>query len=239
MSIRFSVDVSDIFPLAADLANAADVIAGGAARAVNDTTDYVHKETVSRITSKVNLRPEYVEDHLFVMERATPESTKAVIVAPVRGVFVDRYSGIQKSQANVWTAAMYREKFGGLDTLKVPKFGAPLLPWTPRTGDNFRGRNIPIGKKAAGVQVRILAGGAVKTIATAFFLPLREGTTLGEGRGAFRRPEGGGEPKALKSISVDQMSRLVWRQSETEFAEILRNEVLDAVADDIEKELKI
>jgi len=238
MSTRISVDVSDLFPLAADLENVADVIKSGAARGVNIVAEYARKETVSRITSMVNLTETYVAERLFVAQQATPGDLTAQIAAPLRGVFVDRYAGIQKSQANVWTAAMYAAKFGSLDTPRRPKTGAPLMPWTPRTGDHFRGRNIPIGKKAAGIQVRILAGGTIKTISSAFFLPLREGKTLGEGRGAFRRPKGGGKPEALKSLSVDQMSKIVWRKAETEFSERLGKTVADEVMAGIEKELK-
>lgn len=239
MSTRISVDVSDLFPLAADLANAHEVIAGGAARAVNAVAKYARKETVSRITSMVNLRESYVDGALRIDQDATPDSLTASISAPIAGVFVDRYRGGQLSRANVWTEAMYAAKFGSLATQRRPKAGAPLMPWTPRTGDQSLNRRIAPGQKAAGIGVSVLAGSGVKRISYAFFLPLRQGRVLGDSVGAFKRPKGGGKVKAVKSLSVDQMSKIVWRKAESEFSERLGTTVADEVMASIEKELKI
>ena len=207
MSTVIKVDVSDLFGLAAELANAASVINTGAARAVNIVATETRLETVKRITSQVNLRPAYVESKLKVSQDATAERTTAIIEAPVDGVFVNRYDGKQLSIANVWTAAKYADTFGGIDKERYPNPKAPLLPWTPRTGDNYRGRGIPAGEKADGISVSIRAGGGVKTIANAFLLPLMRGKQLGAAVGAFRRPKGGGKAKALKSLSVDQCQK--------------------------------
>lgn len=237
MSSRISVDVSDLFPLAADLTNAHDVINVTAARALNTFAGTTRTATVSRITSKVNLTVPYVDGKVTVAQEATPDTLTAVLSAPVEGTFVDRYRGQQQSQANVWTPAMYAEKFGGLGAQRRPGKGAPLMPWTPRTGDNFRGRGIAPGQKAAGISVSVLAGSGVKTISYAFLMPLRQGQTLGSSVGAFKRPKSGGKPKAVKSLSVDQMAKIVWRQGADEFTKEMGELLADEVQASIEKEL--
>ena len=239
MSTVIKVDVSDLFGLAAELANAASVINTGAARAVNIVATETRLETVKRITSQVNLRPAYVESKLKVSQDATAERPTAIIEAPVDGVFVNRYDGKQQFKANVWTAAMYAEKFGSLETLRRPNPKADKMPWTPRTGDNYRGRGIPAGQKADSISVNIRAGGGAKTIPNAFLLPLLQGKQLGPAVGAFRRPKGGGKAKALKSLSVDQMSKIVWRQDADKITKTLGDTVLAEVTADITKELKL
>lgn len=239
MSTRIRVDVSDLFGLAAELSNATSVINAGAARAVNIVATETRLETVKRITSQVNLKPSYVESKLKVAQDATAERLTAIIEAPVDGVFINRYDGRQMSQANVWTPAMYAEKFGSLDAEVRPSNKAPKMPWTPRTGDRSFGRGIAPGAKAAGVSVSIKAGGGAKTISYAFLLPLRAGKQLGSGIGAFKRPKGGGKVKAIKSLSVDQMSKIVWRQDADKITKALGDKVLAEVTADITKELKL
>ena len=239
MSTLIKVDVSELFDLAAELVNAADVINAGAARAVNLVATETRLETVKRITSQVNLKPAYVESKLKVSQDATAERTTAIIEAPVDGVFVNRYDGKQLSQANVWTAAMYAEKFGSLETLRRPNPKADKMPWTPRTGDNYRGRGIAPGRKSMGIGVSIRAGGGVKSISYAFLLPLKRGKELGSGIGAFKRPKGGGKAEAIKSLSVDQMSKIVWRQDADKITKSLGDKVLEEVTADITKELKL
>lgn len=239
MSTLIKVDVSDLFGLAAELVNAASVINAGAARAVNLVATETRLETVKRITSQVNLKPAYVESKLTVTQDATAERPTAIIEAPVDGVFINRYDGQQLSIANVWTPAMYAAKFGSLDAEVRPNNKAPKMPWTPRTGDNSTGRSIPAGRKAAGISVSIRAGGGVKSISYAFLMPLRAGKQLGSGIGAFKRPKGGGKAKAIKSLSVDQMSKIVWRQDADKITKSLGDKVLAEVTADITKELKL
>lgn len=245
MSTRIRVDVSDLFGLAAELSNAASVINTGAARAVNIVTTETRLETVKRITSQVNLKPSYVESKLKVAQDATAERPTAIIEAPVDGVFIDRYDGQQMAQANVWTPAMYAEKFGSLDAVTtLPNSGQKTgikkrIGWDARTGDRSFGRGIAPGAKSAGISVTIKAGSGAKTISYAFLLPLKRGKELGPGIGAFKRPKGGGKAKAIKSLSVDQMSKIVWRQDADKITKALGDKVLAEVTADITKELKL
>jgi hypothetical protein len=233
MSRLIKVDVSDLFAVAADLNNAHDVINAGAARAVNSVAVDVRKETVTRITSQVNLKESYVDGKLEVSKDATPADTTAEISAPMEGVFLDRYGAVQKTQSNVWTAAMYKDKFGSLNSHRRPGPKAPKMPWTPRTGDKAMGRNIAAGQKAAGMSVAVIAGSAHKTISYAYIGKLKQG-----GVGMFRHVRGTNKIKAVKSLSVDQMAKIVWRKDADKISKTLSETVLAQVAADIEKELK-
>lgn len=236
MTTKIEIDVSQLLSLTGTLDNAASLINTGVSRVLNEVADEVRDSTVTRIVSQVRLTQSYVDPRIHVASRATESKAEVVIEAPRDSVFLSRYGATQATQANVWTEAMYAEKFGSQNTLRRPSPKAPLMPWTPRTGDRSNGRSIAAGQKAAGVMAGVVRGGSDKRLQKVFFMRLRRGNRSGDTVGTFRRTDGGKTIKAVKSLSVDQISRVVWEREATEISTTLSDRVIDAVSNDIEKE---
>lgn len=231
MSRSISVDTSQLTALAADLSNAADAIGIGAARAVNAVATTVRKDSVQRVISSVNLKESYVDQKITIARDATPQSPKAVIEAPIRGVLLTNFDARQQSVANFWTPAMYAEAFGSLQVLKRPNPKAGRMPWTPRTGDALRG--IAPGKKQDGIRAGVSPGGDAH-FKPVFFITGKNGAKV-----TMERPKTGGKAHAMYGPSVDQVVKNVWKADESEIATKLGDAVLASVTEEIDKELKL
>lgn len=232
MSFVIKVDTDFVGELAEQLANTHGNIAAGVARGVNAAAAVVREDSVSQVVSQVNLTKTYVDPKLTVAQNATPEKPVAVLSVPTRGLSLANFDATQQSVANVWTEAMFAEKFGSTKANVRPNPKAPSMPWTPRKGDPLR--KIQSGKKQAGITVRIKTAGGTAAMPHVFLMPMRGQN----GKfGVFGRPKGGGKAKAKYGPSVDQVLKGVWRADEQTIAEKLGDSVMSEVSNEITKGL--
>lgn len=236
MSVTIKVNVDEAIHAAADLDGTAEQFTSGAARALNTVAARTRDESVRRVVSQVRLPEEYVDARVSVSQEATESNLKAVISAPMRGTRLDRYGAKQRVVSNVWTKAKYVAKFGS-EFARVPLPGkSKLMPWLERKGDELRG--IQKGQKAAGVRVAIKAGGNVKALPHAFFVPFRAGKESGgNGMGVLLRGKDG-RIRPGYGPSVDQVVRGVWRDIEGAVAGELESEILAEVTAEIERKFE-
>lgn len=232
MSFVIKVDTDFVGELAEQLANTHGNIAAGVARGVNAAAAVVREDSVSQVVSQVNLTKTYVDPKLTVAQNATPEKPVAVLSVPTRGLSLANFDATQQSVANVWTEAMFAEKFGSTKANVRPNPRAPSMPWTPRKGDPLR--KIQSGKKQAGITVRIKTAGGTAVMPHVFLMPMRGQN----GKfGVFGRPKGGGKAKAKYGPSVDQVLKGVWRDDEQTIAEKLGDSVMSELSNEITKGL--
>lgn len=233
MSTVIKLDTHLVEQLAKDLADSSGSLSTGVSRGVNSVASSVRKASVRDVISQVNLRESYVDPKITVSKDATPEDTVAVISAPVRGTLLTNFGAQQQAVANVWTAAMYAEKFGSLKANVRPNPKAGKMPWTPRTGDPLRG--IAPGAKQAGISVSVKASGANRSMAHVFFIPAVQKGQDGSVFVTMSRPKGGGKAKAKYGPSVDQVVKGVWRDSEADISAQLGAAVLEEATAELTK----
>lgn len=233
MSTVIKLDTDLVLALSEDLDRASDGFTAGVSRGVNKIASAVRKDSVRGVVSQVNLREAYVDPKITVSKDATPKDTVAIISAPVRGTLLTNFGAQQQAISNVWTPAMYAEKFGSLKANVRPNPKAGKLPWTPRTGDELRG--IAPGAKQAGIRATIKASGANRTFSHVFFIPAAQKGQDGSKFITLSRPKGGGKAKAKYGPSVDQVVKGVWRDSEADIAEQLGTAVLDEATAELRK----
>lgn len=236
-----SVNAADLAPLVADLANAADLIKTGAAKAVNVVATETRAETAREITSQINLSSRYVDAKVEFRQDATPERPQAVIEIADEPVMLSNFGAEQMTVSNVWDESKYAAKFGSLHaTARLPN--GVEAPWIPRTGDSTRG--IQKGQKQAGLRIRVSASGGGSEFKHLFLQPIKSGLSVFGGQGlngrmgTFSRPKGGGKPTAKYGPSPYQAAGSVWRDAEAHIADRLEMEVATLVSFEFSKEIK-
>lgn len=199
--------------------------------AVNEVADRTFDESVSRMTSRVNLTPAYVRDRMSVEKAKDPKKAEALIIAfrdggrkRVRPINLRQYAPVQQKAPNEWSNAgvnrlsglripvsdeSARSKFtmrpGGakLPWLANPRKPGGMLPFLPRIG--AAGLGISRGMKQSGISVEVLKGER-KTITYAFVAKANNSGTL-----VFKRDKGDtkgkGKLRPLYSLTVWQMFR--------------------------------
>jgi hypothetical protein len=235
MNSVITVDTKELLSLASDLNNAADVLGKGASQAVNRVAAQARKDTVLQITSQLNLERGTVDTAVAVIQSATVSKPQAVLEIADEVHFLSSFNGAQKTQSNVWDAAKYIEKFGGLNAkrrLPNGKYG----PWIPRKGDSLRA--IRAGAKAAGISAQVSTRGGRKDFRHVFTQPVLSGKAMKGRWGSFYHPKGGGKAQAIYGPSEYQAAKGVWRDMEKELAEQLETEVMAETTNEIDRALK-
>ena len=222
--------MSDVLSAARDVSALPSRLAAGTLRGLNRVSERVRDKTVQDVTGQVNLPFSYVDSRVSLKKPATNDDPKAVISAPVRETLLTRFGAAQAARKNAWDKAKFSAKFGAEGRVR-PAPGAPLLPWTTRTGSAKRG--IAPGQKAAGVAVAIRAGSTVKTLRHAFMMPL----IGGNGSGVFVTPRSGGKPKAYYGPSVYQIAQRTWRDGKDKIADQMREEIGTEISTEVDKVL--
>lgn len=236
MSSYIKVDATECAKLGLDLDNLAETMGTGASRAVNTVAKSVRQTSVKAVISQVRLKETYVDPKVEIVRDATPAKAEAVLQVIDEPVLLDRFGGQQQAIANVWTPAMYAEKFGSLNATRRPNPKAPKLPWTPRTGDSTRA--IAPGAKAAGIKAGVSVSKAARKFSHVFLINMRRGKVNGAGPlGAVEHVRGTKELKAMYGPSVYQVVKGVWRDVESQVTDDLANAVFTEVEAEIEKEL--
>lgn len=120
------------------------------ALAVNKVANDAINLATDAIAGNLNLPREYIKSHIKIIRRAKADKTEAVVSAKPRPILLSRYGMKPLTQQ-----------------VKNPKRSK---------GDASRG--IPKGRKAAGAEVQVKAGGAVKRI-PGFLIRLNGGNGFG------------------------------------------------------------
>jgi hypothetical protein len=176
MNARVGVELSGIREAARTISNVGSVAARATSRGINKVAAKTKTRAKRAISSNVMLTSTYVNKKM-TMTKATVATLKAQITGRKRGT----------------TLATYGAKSRKL------KAKSPISKLK-----GFARLGIPVGKKQAGVKVRVLRRGGTKTSTRKFMLPLK-GT--GGALGVFSRQ--GGKLKHHYGPSVDQGFALV------------------------------
>lgn len=206
--IDIKFDTSELVDRVDQLATLDDVtLAEMRLDAVNIVALTVREKSIDQTVADLNLTRDYVEARIARTE-AKGRSASARITSEVRGTTLQRFGAAQATKQVDWSNE--RIQALGHEFDEWPG-------WTRRTGDASRG--IAVGEKAAGVSVDVNRKG-VKTITSAFTMPLKNGN----GIGAFRRE--GGKVKHLYGPSVYQVFRRYITTNEQAIADTLRDEFI-------------
>ncbi|ANP79307.1 hypothetical protein A134_23115 [Vibrio crassostreae 9CS106] len=84
-------NVEDLTLLKKMITERGDAARKAAALTVNQSAIFAMKESIKEITSSVNLKESYVQGHMAVAGKATPNSLKAEVYANERGTLLTRY----------------------------------------------------------------------------------------------------------------------------------------------------
>lgn len=181
----------------------------------------VRTKSINDTVKQLNLTRDYVEARIARDEtQASGNAAKALLRSQVRGATLQRFGAAQLTKPVTWTNQRIQEELG-------KKFGK-WPGWTYRKGDVMRG--IDEDEKQNGVSVDVNRKGA-KRLATAFFLPLKNGN----GMGVFQRPKGGGDLKHLYGPSVYQTFRRYITENQQTINDELRDTFLGGLDDRLRK----
>jgi hypothetical protein len=199
-------------------------------RAVNYAAKRLYTASVREITSQVNLKPKYVRDRLKIKQQATRSRPEAIIEGRKRETRLATYG------ARGLTTKVKGRKL----TTKRTKRGTGANPMRGYKGDQMRG--IPIGKKHAGVSVKVRKQGSRIKVKKMFFAPLKKGKKSGDEPaeyqtdakgglvfGVFIRVAPGRQRGAIKHLygpSVNQMFKRVANQSRIKVERDFQSEYL-------------
>lgn len=203
-------------------------------RAINAVAKRGFDESVKRMTSRVNLKEDYVRDRMTVEPANDPRKPEATIIAfrtggrraGMRPTNLRQYGMVQISKPVRFTNANPLIQKGALG--ENPRKPGSLLRWKKRVGDPQAG--IPVGMKAAGVSVEVVRGDR-KIISFAFQRKMSNGEVLVMARKAGDRGSGKGKGKieALHSLSVWQLFRSTMPEIITIVQEDLERTVIEEI----------
>lgn len=213
MSSAFSIKISvaEITAVADKLGVLADAPLGEKGLGiVNRVATDTFERAVPRMVKVVNLTDQYVRSHMSVSLATNPLHPVATI----------------------------RANGGPGDMTPLSRYGATQM-WQPTVrpnrakGDQSHGRNIPQGRKGAGVRVSVKRGSAA-TLEWAFLMPLRAGNLAGgNGVGVFTRSKDGTLVRHRYGPSVYQL----FREAAGELEVSVGDELEQAVMEEAERQL--
>jgi hypothetical protein len=178
-------------------------------RAVNYAAKKLYTASVREITSQVNLKPKYVRDRLKIKQQATRSRPEAIIEGRKRETRLATYGARGLTTKVKGRKLSTKRKKRGMSAANMA--AAQMRGYK---GDQLRG--IPVGRKHAGVSVKVRKQGSRIKVKKMFLVPL---SNQGDGPsrfGVFRRiapGKGKGTIKHLYGPSVNQLFKRVANQA--------------------------
>lgn len=211
--------------------------------AVNDVAQRTFDDSVSRMTSRVNLTPARVKQDMAVEIAPERNKAEATIIAfrkggrraSMRPTTLRQYNPQQRVDANDWSNDGI-SKISGLRLpieskfLSNPRKPGGRLPFKPRVGAPHLG--IPLGLKQAGLTVEVLKG-SFKPITYAFFAQAKN-----VGQLIFKRAKGDHKGKGklvpMYGLSVWQL----FRKTSAVVLPMVQKDLTKTLLDNIDDQLK-
>ena len=96
----FGIDDAEIAKIARELGGTPGAVKRALAAVVNEALDETQHAAIKRITTKVNLSPDYILKHLKVTQRASASTDTGILSATKRGILLSRFDARQEYRAS-------------------------------------------------------------------------------------------------------------------------------------------
>lgn len=228
------------------------VIGNATLGAVQDVTQRAYDESLRRMTSRVNLTRQYVEERMLVEAANDPNRPEGKVIAlrtggrrpGIRPVNLRQYAPIVSQQAalpNPSGQRAFKMKDGRdayLPFSQNPRKPGGFLPFVKRTGSSLL--NIPVGKKQGPMSVEVVKGQRKTLQARNGFAPFLQRMPSGQILVMARTNKNGnvggkgkGKIQALYSLSVWQL----FRSTAAQIIPLVQRDLNDSVSKALEVQL--